>query len=87
MLTKNLKQLRTEHGFTQKRLALIAGIHLRNLQSYEQCKKSAPLEAVLKICLALGCEARDLLDESENEEVLQVLDEYLKMQRRHRKKR
>jgi len=85
MLVKKLKRIRTERGLTQKQLALMTDINLRNLQNYEQCRKNVPLEMILKMCLVLGCEAKDLIEE--NEDVLQVLDEYFKMQRQNRKKR
>lgn len=84
MLVKKLKRIRTERGLTQKQLALMTDINLRNLQNYEQCRKNVPLEMILKMCLVLGCEAKDLI---EDEEVLQVLEEYLKMQSRNRKQR
>lgn len=84
MITKNLKNIRKDLGLTQKQLALASDIDLRRVQNYEQCRKSAPLEAILKMCLVLGCEAKDLI---EDEEVLQVLEEYLKMQNRNRKQR
>lgn len=58
-----LKRIRKNAGLTQRELALISGIPLRVIRSYEQGQRSlenAGSESVWRICQTLGCRIEDL---------------------------
>ena len=62
----NIKRLREAAGLSQSQLADRAGISKRTLQEYEQGRKNVngmALETAVKLADALGCNAKDLLDE------------------------
>ena len=62
----SLRTFRTKAGLTQAELADRAGISKRTLQEYEQGRKNVngmALETAVKLADALGCNAKDLLDE------------------------
>lgn len=69
----NLQRLRQEAGLSQSQLAKAAGINARVLQNYEQGIRDisgAKLATLLKICIALGCELKDIITDSETKELL-----------------
>ncbi len=80
----NIKRLREAAGLSQSQLADRAGISKRTLQEYEQGRKNVngmALETAVKLADALGCNAKDLLDEGRRKmtkkeyEALRWLDE------------
>lgn len=75
---ENLQRLRQAAGLSQSQLAKAAGIKTRVLQNYEQGIRDlsgAKLSTLLKICIALRCELRDIVTD---EETKKLLDEYTK---------
>jgi DNA-binding XRE family transcriptional regulator len=61
----NLKRLRTNIGYSQKRLAEEAGVSLRQIQLFEQRQRDinkAHLDTVIKLSKALCCKAEDLAE-------------------------
>ena len=63
-----LQQRRAEKGLSQSQAAQSANINLRLYQYYEQNYRDiskAKAETIIRICLALGCKASDIItDES-----------------------
>ena len=60
----NLKLQRERMGLSQSQLADMSGINIKTIQAYEQRQKdikSAKLETLQKLSVALGCEILDLL--------------------------
>lgn len=71
-----LQEARKKAGLSQSQLAEKAGINVRTLQHYEQGSKvldKARIDTILKVCLALKCRIRDII---ENEEYIELLKEY-----------
>ena len=71
-----LKELREATGLSQSRFAAKTGINFRTLQHYEQGTKvfdHARIDTLLRVCLALGCNLEDVL---ENEEYLDLMNQY-----------
>lgn len=69
----NLQRLRQEAGLSQSQLAKAAGINARVLQNYEQGIRDisgAKLATLLKICIALECELKDIITDNETKELL-----------------
>jgi transcriptional regulator with XRE-family HTH domain len=48
-----LKALREAAGLSQARLAYLAGVHLRSVQSWEYAKRTMSLETAVKVAAAL----------------------------------
>lgn len=71
-----LQEARKAAGLSQSQLADKAGMNVRTLQHYEQGSKifdNARMDTVLKVCLALKCEIKDVI---ENEEYIALVEEY-----------
>lgn len=69
----NLQRLRKAAGLSQSQLAKAAGINTRVLQNYEQGIRDisgAKLATLLKICIALGCELKEIITDNETKELL-----------------
>lgn len=63
-----LKRMRQHSGLTQSELAKKVNVNLRTLQYYEQGVKQldhARIDTILKICLELGCDISDIMEEKE----------------------
>lgn len=61
----NLKNMRTQRGYSQGRLAELSGVNVRMIQYYEQGLRDiniAQAETVLKLAQALDCNMEELLD-------------------------
>ena len=72
--TSKLKQVREDAGLSQYQLAKKVGIKKEFLQSYEQgLKRLSKIDVILKICLALGCQMEDIIDDPE---ILGLLKKY-----------
>ena len=61
-IAKNLRTLRISKGFTQTRLAQLAGCHLRYVQDIEAGERNPTVGVVQQLKRALGCGWADLLD-------------------------
>lgn len=75
-MTKKLKEMRQAAGLSQSQLAEKTGLNVRTLQHYEQgskCFDHARLDTILKVCLALGCQLEDVI---ENKEYLDLLKRF-----------
>lgn len=60
----SLKTIRESRGITRQQLSETSGVNIRTIEAYEQCKKdinNAKLEALIKLCTALGCDLEDIL--------------------------
>lgn len=69
-----LRALRESRNLSQSQLAKRAGLSVRMLQDYEQGKRDfngAKLKTMLRLCLALECKLKDILNEPETIELLQ----------------
>lgn len=60
-LAENLKQLRTELGWSQERLALEAGLHRTFVAHVERGSRNISLDNIDKLALALGKATYELL--------------------------
>lgn len=72
-MTKKLKEMRQAKGFSQAQLAEKTGINVRTLQHYEQGSKifdNARIDTILKVCIALGCNLEDIIENPEYVELL-----------------
>jgi transcriptional regulator with XRE-family HTH domain len=58
---KRLKQLRSEHGWTQEQLAEHAGVHRSYLASLETGARNPTLDLMVKLAEGLGVDPADLL--------------------------
>ena len=58
----NIRNLRTEKGYTQKQLAELAGIAQITLQQYELGKRKPQTEQLLKLSTALNVDINSLLE-------------------------
>lgn len=77
-MTKKLQEIRLSKGFSQSELSEKANINVRMIQHYEQEVKNlnnAKIDVLLKLCIALNCELKDIIS---NEEYLTLLEEYKK---------
>jgi transcriptional regulator with XRE-family HTH domain len=62
IFAKNLRALRLSQGFTQTRLAQLAGLGLRYIQDIEAGERNPTVGVTQQLKRALGCEWSDLLD-------------------------
>ena len=63
--TSSLKSLRQKRNLTQEQLALISGVNIRSIRSYEQGENDilkAQGESLLMLSKALGCTIEELLN-------------------------
>jgi transcriptional regulator with XRE-family HTH domain len=63
--TSSLKLLRQKRNLTQEQLALISGVNIRSIRSYEQGENDilkAQGESLLMLSKALGCTIEELLN-------------------------
>lgn len=67
-MTKKLKEMRQSRGLSQSQLAEKTGINVRTIQHYEQGSKifdHARIDTILKVCIALGCQLEDVIENPE----------------------
>ena len=60
-----IKKLREEKGLTQEQLAILSGVNIRTIRSYEQGTidlAKAQGETLLMLAKALNCTVEDLLN-------------------------
>jgi transcriptional regulator with XRE-family HTH domain len=57
---EKLKQLRTDRGLSQERLAQMAGMGVGAVRDYEQGKKEPSFRYALMLAKALGVDCREL---------------------------
>lgn len=57
-----IKQLRTEKGLSQEKLALNAGLDRTYLPSIEKGERNVSLEVINKLALALNVKPSELID-------------------------
>lgn len=62
VLARNLRAVRARFGWSQERLAAEAGLNRTYLSAVERSEQNISLDNIHKLSLALGIEARDLLD-------------------------
>lgn len=75
-MTKKLKEMRQSRGLSQSQLAEKTGINVRTIQHYEQGSKifdHARIDTILKVCVALGCQLEDIIENPEYIELLKKL--------------
>ena len=77
---KQLKELRTEKGYTQRTLAEKLGISPSAVGMYEQGRREPDNEMLSKLCYILETTTDNLLgsEQPKNEEVGQVIDDFTK---------
>ena len=61
VLAHNLRQLRLAKGLSQEGLADLAGLHRTYVGCLERSEKSASLDSIERLSLALGVDVTDLL--------------------------
>lgn len=67
-MTSNLKQKRENAGLSQKGLAELSGVSIRNVQFYEQGRLNidgAKLDTLLSLGVALKCPISDIVQSEE----------------------
>lgn len=68
-----LQEKRTAAGLTRQKLSEQSGVNVRLIERYEQGERDvngAKLKTLLKLCKALGCELKDIVDDEETIELL-----------------
>ena len=60
VLASNIKEYRRKHGFSQDRLAELAGISSQYLATVETCRKFPTPEVLERLAEALGIETHEL---------------------------
>jgi transcriptional regulator with XRE-family HTH domain len=63
LLSQNLRRLRTAKGLSQEALGEIAGLHRTYVSSVERGERNISIDSIEKIAIALGVDARLLLEE------------------------
>lgn len=74
---EKLQKARQTAGMSQSQLARTAGISVRVLQDYERGARDisgAKLATLLKLCNALHCELRNIIDDPETIELLDIYE-------------
>lgn len=64
-VAENIKRIRIEKGFTQKKLGDLSGINEANIRKYENNRQNPKIETLQKIANALGINVTELLDSSQ----------------------
>lgn len=59
-ISENIKKIRKEKGFSQKKLAEKTNLSIASIQGYEQGKYKPKFETLKKIAAALDCEISDI---------------------------
>ncbi len=75
----NLKDIRTQRGYSQRQLAELSGVNLRMIQYYEQGVKDINLAqgiTLYKLAQVLECNIEDILELSEIKRNAEALAEY-----------
>ena len=75
-MSKKLKELRMSKGFSQSKLADLAGINVRTLQHYEQGSKNfdhARLDTIFSVCNALECKLSEIITD---ENYIEIIGKY-----------
>lgn len=68
-----LQEQRTAAGLTRQQLSEQSGVNVRLIERYEQGERDingAKLKTLLKLCMALGCNLEDIIDDDETLELL-----------------
>lgn len=68
-----LQEKRTASGLTRQKLSELSGVNVRLIERYEQGERDingAKLKTLLRLCTALGCELRDIVDDEETVDLL-----------------
>lgn len=76
-----LKQLRKEHGYTQKELAKLLGVSASSIGMYEQGRREPENSLLTKLCEVLGTTTDYLIGfdtnkQSKNQDVSDVIDDF-----------
>ena len=58
---KKVRKYRLNQGFSQEKLAEIAGLHPTYIGSVERGERNIALENIIVISRALGCSSKDLM--------------------------
>lgn len=76
-----LKELRKEHGYTQKELAKLLGVSASSIGMYEQGRREPENSLLTKLCEVLGTTTDYLIGfdtnkQSKNQDVSDVIDDF-----------
>jgi transcriptional regulator with XRE-family HTH domain len=63
-LARNLRRLRSEHGFSQEGLADLAGLHRTYVGSVERSERNISIDNIARLAKALGVTASSLLEDA-----------------------
>lgn len=63
IIANNLKEIRETKGFSQEKLAAMAGVHRTYISMIERCQKNVTVSCLDKIASALNVDIIDLLHE------------------------
>lgn len=63
VLAQNIRRVRAQKGFSQEKLADVAGLHRTYVGSVERCERNISLDNIGKLAVALGVEPASLLTE------------------------
>lgn len=75
-MSKKLKEVRLSKGFSQSKLADLAGINVRTLQHYEQESKNfdhARIDTIFSVCNVLECKLSDVITD---ENFISIFEKY-----------
>lgn len=85
-ISRNLKALRLEKGFTQEGLSKRSGVAVSSLRKFEQ-KGVISLESFLKLAMALGCVEKVIEATEVQQNNFSSIDEVLKEDKDKKPKR
>lgn len=63
ILSKQIKQLRQERGWSQDDLAATCGLHRTYIGTVERCEQSITIDSIEKIAKAFGVRIKQLFEE------------------------
>lgn len=63
VLAQNIRQVRAQKGYSQEKLADVAGLHRTFVGSVERCERNISLDNIWKLAVALDVDAATLLAE------------------------
>ena len=63
VLAQNIRRVRAQKGYSQERLADIAGLHRTFVGSVERCERNISLDNIWKLAVALEADPASLLTE------------------------
>lgn len=76
MLSNKIRQLRRDHGFTQKELARLLGVSPSTVGMYEQGRRMPDSTVIPRLASILKCSTDELLETEHSNDVGDVIDSF-----------